>query len=148
MSICTSSSPTQPLLMALLRQLSKLCKILRFHRNPFQGRQHAQKAIICKLLTGHGLNCCPRQVVTEQRGGNRPRGSQPSYTGPGYIHLGAEVLGRVRWGILEDLLQLIHIPKAKSRRVGGALAWAQRKREGSNYLPTQLTGSLSGKLCG
>lgn len=37
------------------------------------------------------------------------------YTGPGYIHLGAEVLGRVRRGILEDLLQLVHIPKSQEK---------------------------------
>lgn len=37
------------------------------------------------------------------------------YTGPGYIHLRAEVLGGVRWGILEDLLQLVHIPKSQEK---------------------------------
>lgn len=49
------------------------------------------------------------------------------------------------WKIFSSLSTYL---KAKSRRVGGALAWAQRKREGSNYLPAQLTGSLSGELRG
>lgn len=44
----------------------------------------------------------------------------------GYIHLGAEVLGRVRWGILEDLLQFIHIPKRQKQ--------SSRKKEGINHL--------------
>lgn len=44
----------------------------------------------------------------------------------GYIHLGAEVLGRVSWGILEDLLQFIHIPKRQKK--------SSRKKEEINHL--------------
>lgn len=45
---------------------------------------------------------------------------------PGYVHLGAEVLGRIRWGILEDLLQLIYVPKG--RTVGESLSRALRQK--------------------
>ena len=79
-----------------------------------------------------------------------PQGSQePLNTGPGYIHLGAEVLGRVRWGILEDLLQFIHIPKSQEKH-NQRCSGLDSKGEGREYNPlAQETGSpLSGELRG
>lgn len=59
------------------------------------------------------------------------RRSQPLCIGPGYLHLGAEVLGWVRRGVLEDLLQLIHVPKSQGKESwrGFGLGIAEKPRE-------------------
>ena len=62
---------------------------------------------------------------------------------PSYVHLSAEVLGGVRWGILEDLFQLIHVPEPREGSLKGL--WPGPEEKGRDHSANRSL--QSGETC-